>query len=203
MLQIVKNDSVQQDQRRDVGLVFLNACVGRQVRQGLFGGSVRRNIEVKHRIVTERLTQTLTLFEDPTYHIDHVLVVGERGAPQHQSIGIRKKLIASGVPPEKIIACGEANNTPKATRIFLRAAIIQYGGRDLHVHITMHQRWSPRVAAFLQRYREYHRDEIPNILTSEHHPTAGYEPNLWERIREEHRFDRRNWKYDFQQIIDK
>ncbi len=203
MLRLVKNEPVCQDQKRDVGLVFLNACVGRQVRQGPFGGSTKRNAEVKDRIVTERLTQTLRIFEDPKEDIDHILIVGERGAPKYRSLVLREKLIASGVPPEKIIACGEAENTPKATRLFLHAAVIQYGGRSLHVRIAMHQYWSGRVAYFLQSYRNYHWDEIPYIITYESHPMGGYEPNIWERMREIRRCDRRNRKYDFTRIINK
>jgi len=203
MLQLVRDEPACQDQKRDVGLVFLNACVGRQVRQGPFGGSAKRNAEVKDRIVTERLTQTLTIFEDPKENIDHILIVGERGSFKYRSLALRGKLIASGVPPEKIIACGEAENTPKAVRLFLHAAVIQYGGRSLHVRIAMHQYWSGRVAHFLQTYRNYHQDEIPDIITFESHPIGGYEPNIWERMREIRRCDRRNRNYDFAQIINK
>ncbi len=45
MLRLVKNEPVCQDQKRDVGLVFLNACVGRQVRQGIQTGCQTRQTE--------------------------------------------------------------------------------------------------------------------------------------------------------------
>ncbi len=197
----------------DARIIFLNGFVGREVRQGFFGGSAADNSRIKKRLLNERVTQVVDRYQKlkaTTEDIDMVFVVGERRLQSHGAAEIIRRLEKRGIPIERLAFCGDASSLVEATQLFFYRAIEEYPGRGLRTHIATHPHWYDRTRHFLEEYDRHVSVGTFVLILQACFPTqerdgeeyTGYTPNISERIREWWRGDRwggdkRNVQHDF------
>lgn len=210
-LRLVEN--IQPKSDGDARIIFLNAFIGRAVRQGFFGGSATDNARIKKRLLNERVTQVVDRYQelkDTTEDIDMVFVVGERKLKLHGAAEIIRQLQRRGIPIEKLAFCGDASSLVESAHLFFCRATGEYQGRGLRTHVATHPHWYDRTRHFLEEYDRHVSVGTFVLILQTCFPTlerdgeeyTGYTPNIFERVREWWRGDRwggdkRNVQHDF------
>ena len=155
-----------------------------------FDGFVGRTAKNPNRIIAERVAcayQRYLVREDsdePRYHIDRVIVVGE-DVEGRRDVDILAWLGFAGIPADSIVLAGNAQDTLRAIEFFVAAATRLYPRvEQIKVHVVAHDWLLERICFYMHTWRQPGIVSPPAFLPRDCVPLGGYKPTFWERLRE-------------------
>lgn len=155
-----------------------------------FDGFVGQTAKDPKRIILERVACAYQRYEirqhsdEPRYRIDRVIVVGEEVAGR-RDVDILALLGFAGIPADSIILAGNARDTLHAIELFVATATKFYPRvQTIKVHVVAHGWLLERICFYMHTWKQSGIQYRPVFLPRDCIPLNGYQPTLWERLRE-------------------